>query len=236
MKPAARLLEILFHKTPRESVGRIQSSILQMVCNDSQPMPLDENTLTEALMLEGEFLLLEIDYDELRKQMERRTLEREATEALSIVVSYEDDGKRLESIETSLKFFHDNLDAIQNFRFGIRRVEKHSDTPIRILFSGILPINQLQLTFGEGIAKLIDSHRSYYHERFQALRIEASRNIGIPILPISATVDPQLPPFKARVQERVGGRIVSEFSMPGHTDSQDIEAFLLKIFHIFPNP
>ncbi|WP_300364583.1 hypothetical protein [Hydrogenimonas sp.] len=227
------ILEIVAEKTPSEYIGEMQETISSMVCNENQPMPLSEKTLYEALALKGEFLVLKLTYDDVRQELKEQKIRRKITQSLSIVAVYEDAGHSLDDIENSIKYIHDLVDEKQNFVFGIKRVDSLSEFPVTILFSGILPINQLELYIGEEIDRLIHSDDDYFIPRFKQVRDEISEVIGIPILPLDPKTDSSLNPSRARLVDGTNGHLISEFEVDPFTDKEGLEIYLLKFFYIY---
>lgn len=228
-----RLLELIAEKTTPENVGQMQESVMNMICNESQPMPLSEETICRSLELDGEFFVLKMRYEDFEKELEEGKIKRKISQSLSIVASYEDAGDSLGEIETFVKYIHDLSEPSQNFVFGIQRVERLSEYPVTILFGGILPINQLRMSIGEEIDRLIRSDPDYFQSRFKRLRSDLSEEIGIPILPLFPETNPKLAPGRVRLFDPVEERSVSEFEVPRDIEKEGLEIYLLKLFYIF---
>ncbi len=207
--------------------------ITSMICDQTQPIPLSEESLQNALALEGEFFVLKLQYSDLTQEIERQKLKYKISQALSIIVSYEDDGSHFEEIHKFVEYMHTMSDAKQNMIFGIKNVEKLSQYPVKILFSGILPINQLKMSVGKEIDALIHSDESYFTPRFQQLRDELSKEIGIPILPLFPILDETLKPYEVRLVDLLDGRVISEFETTPDFNKESIEVYLLKLFYIY---
>ncbi|WP_457596965.1 hypothetical protein [Hydrogenimonas sp.] len=223
------LLELIAQKAPPEEVGRLQAGVLGMICNESQPMPLGVEALMEALEREGEFLLLTLDYDQLEEAFAHHRLDREILSALSILVSFEIDTEE-RKIEEYLHLFHRRLDEKQNFRFGIRRVAALSPTPVRILFSGILPFNRLDLHLGADIHRLVTQNRERFEPRFRAIRERVSETVGAPFLPLYTTLDENLRPHEARLVDPDDGRLLCRIEME-RLDDDAVELYARKLAH-----
>ena len=227
------ILEFIAEKTAPEFVGEMQETIMSMVCNDNQPMPLSEEKLYEALRREGEFLVLKLTYGDLEREREEQKIKRKITQSLSVLAVFEDDGRSLGNIEKSVKYMHDLVEEKQNFLFGIKRVERLSEFPVTTLFSGILPINQLELYIGEEIDRLIHSDDEHFTPRFRRLREDISETIGIPILPVFTTLDTSLPHDRVRLVQSLDGSVIAEFDTTPHIDRESLEIYLLKLFYIY---
>ncbi|WP_300361491.1 hypothetical protein [Hydrogenimonas sp.] len=228
-----RLLELIAEKTTPENVGQMQESVMNMLCNESQPMPLSEETICRTLEMDGEFFVLKMCYEDFEKELKEGKIKRKISQSLSIVASYEDAGDSLEEIETFVKYIHDLSEESQNVVFGIRRVERLSEYPVTILFGGILPINQLRMSIGEEVDSLIRSDPGYFLPRFKKVRSDLSEAIGFPILPLFPRVDPSLPPHRVKLVDPLENRLVSEFEVPPHVEKEGINIYLLKLFHIY---
>ena len=226
------LLEIVAKKTAPGHRGEVQEAVLGMICNESQPMPLSAEEIGEAIRGEGEFLVLKLGYDDVEEELRLKKLEENIGESLSILVTFEDDGEALEPIERFIRYFHERLDPRQNFRFGIKRVEKLGTYPVTLLFGGILPINQLRLTIGTGIAELIAKERDYFEPRFREVRERLSEEIGIPILPVATEVSETIPPNRIRLVDPADGKILCRFDVE-RADREGLEIYLTKIYYIF---
>ena len=207
--------------------------INSMICDRTQPIPLSEESFQKALTLEGEFFVLKLQYSDLTQELEKQKLKYKISQALSIVVSYEDDGSHFEEIHKFVEYMHTLSDAKQNMIFGIKRVEKLSQYPIKILFSGILPINQLKMSVGKEIDALIHSDDSYFVPRFQQFRDELSQEVGIPILPLFPILDETLKPYEVRLIDLTDGRLISDFETVPDFNKESIEIYLLKLFYIY---
>ncbi|WP_456453381.1 hypothetical protein [Hydrogenimonas sp.] len=226
------LLDLIARRSAPEYIGEMQEGILQMVCNESQPMPLSMQDIYDAMARKGEFLLLTLDYDDIARELAEHKLRRKISEALSILVAFEDDGKRLKTIEPFIKYLHDELDDKQNFRFGIRRVAELSEYPVKILFSGILPINQLKLTIGTDIARLIEEDGDYLRPRFKAMRDDLSEKIGLPILPVRPETSEAIPPNRVRLVDPADGATLCQFDVE-RVDRAGLESYLTKLYYVY---
>jgi hypothetical protein len=223
-----RLLTLIAERTPPDQVGRMQEALLGMVCNESQPIPLGEKELYDALIREGEFLVLRMNYDDIEKELKERKLERKIGEAQSLLVSFEEDGSHPELIEEFVKYLHDRLDPLQNFRFGIKRAKAPSEYPVTMLLSGILPINQLHLFVGEGIEKLIGENRDTLLPHFLELRRRLSQEVGLPILSLHRSVDESLAPAQVRLVDTTDGSVLCEFVVE-ELSPEGLEIYLQKL-------
>ena len=228
-----RLLDAVTQKTVPERTGEMQKAIAQMVCNESQPIPLEPDALSDALEKEGEFLLLQMSYDDFAKEPEERKIARKLREATAIVASFEDDGSSVDAIEEMLKYIHDRLDELQSFRFGIKRVERLSDAPVSILFAGILPINQLRLKVGEEVMRMLETHRDYYAPLFRSLRHELSEETGVPILPLEPRPDPDSPPRTVQLEDPYTGQVICEFEVAPLIAKEGLEIYLVKLYYVY---
>jgi len=147
---------------------------------------------------------------------------------------YEDDnGNSFHNITNFVEYIFNNSDEKQNATFGIKSVEKLSEFPITILFSGILPINQLRITVGEEIYKLIKSDDEYYLPRFKKHRADISKEVNIPILPVLPMLDKELGHFQVQLIDLTDAKVISEFEVNEVLNKETVELYLLKLFYIY---
>ena len=210
-----------------------QEIILNMICSESSPIPLSAETLKNALSIEGEFLALTMSYDDFNHELENGFIKYKISQALSVIISYEDDGSCFDDIENFIKYIYNNSDDKQNSTFGIKKVNQLSNSPITIFFSGILPINQLKMTVGKEIDKLIHSDDAYFIPRFQKHRDDISKEIGIPILPVLPILDTRLGDFQVRLLDIIENKVISEFEINEVLSKDTVETYLLKLFYIY---
>jgi len=211
----------------------IENSITNMICSKSDPIPLSEENLLNALSIEGEFLVLKLHFNDFEEELKSQKIKYKISQALSVIVSYEDDGKSFEEIKKFVNYIHDISDDKQNSTFGVKEVQKLSEFPITILFSGILPVNQLKMTVGKKIDELIHSDDEYFLPRFAKHRDDISKEVGIPILPVLPILDKELGEFQVRLVDLLDGRVVAEFSVEEKLSKETTETYLLKLFYIY---
>lgn len=214
------------------NTSEIQSCISNMICN-SELLELSKESLLSALEIEGEFLVLKLDYSDFEEELKSQKIKYKISQALSVVISYEDDGSSFESIEKFVKYVSNISDIKQNSIFGVKKVEKLSEFPITMLFSGILPINQLKLSVGEDIHKLISSDDEYYLPRFAKHRDDISKEIGIPILPVLPILDKSLEDNQISLVDLTDGRLIARFDVTQKLSKDTTEMYLLKLFYIY---
>ncbi len=216
-----------------KNTKEVENCITNMICSETQPIPLKEENLLNALKLDGEFLVLKLHYDDFKKELESETIKYKISQSLSIIIAYEDDGSSYEKIKNFIKYIHKNSDDKQNSTFGVKSVDKLSEFPITILFSGILPINQLKMTIGKKIDELIHSDDSYFIPRFAKHRDTISKEVGIPILPVLPLLDIELKEFQVRLVDLIDDRVISEFEVCEKLSKNTVDIYLLKLFYIY---
>lgn len=210
-----------------------QKCISNMICKKSDPIPLEENFLIEALSIDGEFLVLKLNYEDFDDEVLNGKIRYKMSQSLSVIVSYEDDGNSFEKINHFVKYIYDLSDPKQNSIFGVQKVEELSEYPITILFSGILPINQLKITIGKKIDEFIHSDNEYFIPRFAKHRDEISKEIGIPILPVLPALDKDLEDYTLRLVDMVDQKVISEFRVDENLTKESSDIYLLKLFYIY---
>lgn len=211
----------------------IKSTLLKMICQSYEPIALDEKNLLDGLKLDGEFLLLKLHYSDFDTELKNEIIKYKISQALSVIVSYEDDGKSFENIEKFVNYIANIADAKQNATFGVKRVEELSDYPITILFSGILPINQLGMQVGQDIYDLIHSDDSYFPQRFSEFRDAISKEVDIPILPLFPRFNKEIKPKQVILTDLLDGRVISSFELVEDPSKDAVESYLLKLFYIY---
>ncbi|MBL0708640.1 MAG: hypothetical protein JJW00_06305 [Sulfurimonas sp.] len=211
----------------------IESSLISMLCSKEDPIELSEKNLLDALKIDGEFLVLNLHYDDFQDELKSQTIKYKISQALSVIVRYEDDEKSSQDIENFIKYIYDISDDKQNSTFGIKKVDKLSNFPVTILFSGILPINQLRMTLGKKVGELIFRDEKYFKPRFKNFRDELSKELGIPILPVFPVVDASLQDNKICLVDLCDGRLISEFTSNNKFDKESIERYLLELLYIY---
>ena len=210
-----------------------EKQIESMVCTQRDPIPLSRDILTTACELEGECACILANYADAAQELEEQKLRYKVSEALSVIVSFEDDGSSFEKVASCVEYLSTLCDERQNFLFGVKKVEKLSQYPLKILFSGILPINQLHLHLGKGIQEFIDSDEIYFKKRFAKLREEISQEISIPILPVVPVVDASLNPYEVVFKDPLGDEEIAKFIFDTPLTKESLEPYLTKIFAIY---
>ena len=211
----------------------IEKSILNMVCQEDDPIPLSNEILLDALKIQGEFLVLNLDYSNYEEELLSQKIRYKISQSLSVMIRYEDEGNSFENIEKFVHYIASKIDVKQNMRFGVKSVDKLSSFPITILFSGILPINQLRMTVGSTIDKLIHSDDEYFLPRFTKLRETISTEIGVTLLPVLPILDKNLGEFQVRLVDLLDGRLISEFEVCKEFNKDTIEIYLQKLIYIY---
>ncbi len=221
-------------KNTVDNSHEIQKCIMNMICASSDPIPLHQDNLLTALNIDGEFLVLKLHYNDFEDEIKSEKIKYKISQSLSVIVMYEDDnGNSFHDITNFVDYMFNNSDEKQNVTFGIKSVEKLSEFPITILFSGILPINQLKITVGEEIYKLIKSDDEYFIPRFKKHRDDISQEINIPILPVLPMLDKELGNFQVRLVDLTNAKVISEFEVNEVLNKETVETYLLKLFYIY---
>jgi hypothetical protein len=211
----------------------MQECIGAMVCRDDDYIVLSEEKITAALQLPGEFFVLRLHYKDYEKELQDQKIKYKLSQSLSAVVMYEDDGNSYAEIEKFVKYIYANTDEKQNAIFGIKKLEKLSQYPITILFSGILPINQLQMSIGKKIYDLIHSDDEYFQPKFAYYRDAISKDIGIPLLPVLPRLDETLDPMQVRLVDAFDKRVISEFMADEELSKSTIDKYLQKLAYVY---
>jgi hypothetical protein len=232
-KVMEELLKYIEQHTTKETKS-IQETILSMVCTkDDDPIKLTDTDILNALKIDGEFFILKLHYKDFEAELINEKIKYKTAQALSIVVRYEDDGDSFQDIKRFVDYIHSFTDKKQNSVFGVKKVDKLSNYPVTILFSGILPINQLQMSIGTKIYNLIENDKNYFLKRFEDFRDELSSEIGIPILPLFPHLDKTLKDTEVILYDPIEKKLISKFETPNSADKDLIEQYLLKLFYIY---
>jgi len=226
------LIECIKDKTVKNDID-MQESITFMTCSEDDYVPLSQVQLLDALHVEGEFLVLKLHYDDFADELKSEKIKYKMSQSLSVVVSYEEDSASYDNIKQFLEYITENTDHRQNSIFGIKKVKELSKYPITILFSGILPINQLKMTVGAKIDEFIHSDDIYFKPRFQLHRDKISKEIGIPLLRVLPILDENLGECQVRLVDLYDGRVISQFEISENLDKKTIDLYLLKLFYIY---
>jgi len=208
-------------------------TLANMVSTKDTEISLSEDEIRSAVDIHGEFLVLKLSYEDFEDELKNENIKYKISQALSVIVSYEDEGESFESIEKFVYYISSIVDFKQNATFGIKKVSSLSEFPITILFSGILPINQLSMSIGQTLFDLIHSDEDYFTKRFLEFRDILSQEIGIPILPLFPYLDASLEPTEVILKDLLDERLISKFITHEYPDKDTVESYLLKLFYIY---
>ncbi len=134
-------LKSYIQRNVTNDIENVESTILNMICADDALIELSQKSLLDALHVEGEFLVIKLNYSDFEDEIINQSIKYKISQSLSVVASYEDVGDSYDDIEKFIKYINANSDEKQNSTFGVKKVQKLSEFPITILCSGILPIN-----------------------------------------------------------------------------------------------
>ena len=215
------------------NVKEIENIICNMVCTKNDLIPLSEKNLIKALNIDGEFLALKLHYNNFEDELKSEKIKYKISQSLSVIVCYEDDSNSYDKIGNFTEYIHNLSDDKQNSIFGVKRVSKLSEYPITILFSGILPINQLKMTVGEKIYDLIHSDDEYFQPLFKKYRDTISEEVGVPILPLFPILDDELSEFHVRLVDQLDGRVISEFEVCHEISKTTLDVYLQKLVYVY---
>ena len=226
------LIECIKNNTVDNSKD-IQKCITSMVCPSNELVPLNEKSLLNALNIDGEFLALKLHYDNLEDELQNEVIKRKMSQSLSVIISYEDDTNSYEKIANFVEYIHSVTDESQNSTFGVKKVHELSTYPITILFSGILPINQLNMTIGKKLYDFIYADEVYFRNKFKKYRNEVSEIIGVPLLPVLPILDENLSDFRVKLVDVLDGRVISEFDVCEKVTKDTIDIYLQKLVYVY---
>jgi hypothetical protein len=227
-----KLVELIKSLTPKNTNEAVKT-ITGMVCSDELYCPLSEGALCDALSIKGEYLVIKMCYEDFSKEFLTNNLKYKVSQALSVIVSFEDDGSCFENIEEFTTYISDIIDTKQNTLFGVKKVKKLSKYPVTILFSGILSINQLKMYIGSAIDSTIKSDEEYFQHRFKEFRDFVSQEIKMPILPLFPQLKTSLNPTEVILVDIIDERIIVQFQTKKSLNKDVIDEYLIKLFHLY---
>jgi len=227
-----KLVKKIEELTPEDKTTAIEV-IRSMVTTEDDYITLSQESLHNALSIEGEYLVLQLKYEDFQDELKYENIKYKIAQSLSVVVSYEDDGHRFADIEQFVNYIKQFSDPKQNSIFGIKKVAQLSEYPITILFSGILPINQIKMHLSKDLYELIHSDKAYYKENFTHFRNLLSQQIGIPILPLFPILDESLSTNEVRLIDLTNERVLSKLSSKTVATKESIHEYLQKLFTIY---
>jgi len=204
-------------------------------CGGSSPYPLAEEDISCALALAGESLVLELSYEDLLQDKEQGRVILKLLEALSVLVCFEDDGTQFDTIAKYIQYLHSNTQKEQNFLFGVQTVQQLSSTPVTILLSGILPINQLEIAIGTTLYEFIQNNYELLLPHFTQFRQQLSQEIGIPILPIKHYADANLQTHQIALKNGEDGTVICECKVKSENmdPTEIIDDYLRKLYFVY---
>lgn len=209
----------------------------EMDCEDNSHIVLKRQEIQKALQLKGERLFLKLTYKELAQEFSEQKIKSKLIEALSISVCFEDDGSVSEKVKEFVKYLYENSEEEQHLQFGIKKVNRLSPYPIKILFSAILPINQLEMAVEENLYNYIQEHRQELQSGFKSFRKSVSKEIKIPILPLKHYSDSELKPYSIRLIDSLTKESICECSIEHENMNIEdiISSYLKKLFTVYLN-
>jgi len=204
-------------------------------CEDNALYPLPKQDVVKALSLEGDTFYVELSYEELQQDIYEEKIALKTLEALSIILCFEDDGTQFEKIATYTKYLYNNTQEEQHLQFGIKKVDTLSQYPVKILFSGILPINRLEIAIETSLYEFIQQHYNILAPKFKQLRQQLSQEIQIPILPVKHYADTHLEKNQISLINAQNNQTVCECKVNDKDmeTSQIIDDYLQKLFIVY---
>lgn len=139
-----KLIECIKDKAAN-NFTEVQEHIVSMVCEEDDYLSLSKAKLIDALNLDGDFLVLKLSYENFEDELKNEIIKHKMSQSLSIIVKYEDDKKSYKIIRNFVNYIDENSYEKLDSTFGIKEVDKLSEYPITILFSGMIPITKLEV-------------------------------------------------------------------------------------------
>jgi hypothetical protein len=228
-----RLIRLLVDKTEPAVLPQMLLQLMAMRGTQDDPMPLHDADFITSIEGPGEFFILTAAYEDLEAELHLQAIKRHVGESLAIVAAYEDDGNSLPHIENFVRYIHGLSDPSQHAIFGIKKVTRLGEQPVKILFGGILPINQLRMRYGTAIAALLEREKDHFIPLFAELRQQLSQAIGLPILPLFPDTDPSLPPNRVILFDPTNGQTVCRFDVERTDDKKGLDLYLMKLYYTY---
>jgi hypothetical protein len=225
--------KIVQEKTTAQNSAKVLQALESFIIKGDDGLSIGEATIQEALSGEGEFVIVESNYDEFETQGYKQWLKEKLSEAINIVVVFEDDGNQFGTIEKIAAFIYENTTSMQKVQIGVKKVKQLSATPLRVLFAEIYPINQLEMFLGDEVFDFIEQHKEYFLPYFQKLRFIISREIGVALLPLLPKKSQNLSPKEVCLTDKLTHKKIVEFQVKKLETTQDLDSYLQQLLKIF---
>ncbi len=207
----------------------------KLYCSD-ELIGLSKDDIALAMQRGGKYFYIELDYNDLLKEPKEQKLYKKLIESLSILIAFEDEGNKQDMIENFLKYIHKNTQKEQHLQFGIKKVQTLTKYPVKIFFSEILPINQLEIAVGAKLYKYAEAKRSFLKESFQNFRSEISKEIGIPLLPINNYKDDTLDAYSIKLLHSESQKQICKCDIKNNNITDEVEIiqhYLQQLYSVF---
>jgi len=201
--------------------------------SDNDVVSIDHNVLKSVFEGAGSTLSVLATYEDLSSECKEMRFRYQLSESLNIVIRFEDDGTKIDEITTFLKYLNEISEPSQGIAFCVKSVKTLSSFPINVLFCNILPINQLRMSIGKGVYKLIHSDEKFFKEKFRYFREMLSEKLGITILPLLPSVDNEMDEYGVKLIDTYDDSIISEFCIDGKTNKYTIDIYLQKLLEVY---
>jgi len=214
---------------------KVKNILDEMSCEDNSYVQLKKDDLKKALLLKGDRLFLKLTYSDLKQEFNEKKIKNKLLEALSISIYFEDDGYMSKEIKQFVKYLHENTQKEQHLQFGIKKVDSLSKYPIKILFSAILPINQLEIIVEKKFYDYVELHRNELEHKFKQFRKTISKEIHIPILPLKHYPSDKLKPYTIKLIDSLTQKTICECNIESvDSDIENIiDTYILKLYKVY---
>ncbi|NPA66119.1 MAG: hypothetical protein GXO11_04465 [Epsilonproteobacteria bacterium] len=232
-KTMQNLYNLIEQKTVPQHQEYVKQALSSMLSKEALIQPVTEELLVKTVRLDGEFQVVLMDYNDLAEELQTKALRHLIKSALGIVVQFEEDGSCFEKIKTFSEYIYDFTSQEQSLHVSVEKVDTLSKTPIKILFGGILPINQMQMYIGKGLYDVIASEPDFFQPLFNIVRKKITKQIGIPLLPLYPEIDENLKPYEAKLVDPIEDKIIAKFEVDSCNTKENIDKYLLKLYYIY---
>jgi len=208
----------------------------EIFCIDNSSLfSLSSLSLSKALSLQGENYLLQLSYEDVAQELKERKLTQKINEALSILVCFYDDGTKFNTIESFSRYLYNATQKTQYLKIGVTQSKNKSHHPVTIFFSGILPINQLNIVIEKNLYCFIEQHQEKLKEKFQATKERLLRELGTIILPVEHYPKENITPNTLYLEDAKTGSKLCECRVENnsYTPEEIIDDYLEKLYFVY---
>jgi len=227
------LYKVIENRSLEDRHKNLKETLTSMISKDPLVKVIDEKLLVDTLELNGEFQVVLLTYEDLEKELHTKVLKNLIKSSLQIVVSFEEDSNSYEKIKDFSEYIYRFSSDAQSLSIGVDKVKNLSQFPIKILFGGILPINEMQMFIGKKLYEVVAKEPDYFQPLFALVRKKITEEIGVPLLPLYPEVDLDMSPYGVRLMDPVENKMIVSFEVESCNTKENIDKYLLKLFYVY---